>query len=193
MTELTLRLDELIEAKFHSGFTVPVHIDLSDFLEYGDDDWGLTVPLEKLCDESNAAPFLFSAADVKERRPDLSDEQALEVARTCRDDFVRDRVHLDILESTADALYPTARGKAFARVFALKLRIRERLKTMNSDEPRFRESAERLRTLLQELAGIERIVAKLPDRITGDPAAQGAVAVALDDLEAALNQEGGTS
>jgi hypothetical protein len=190
MTDITLSLDDLIEKKFPSGFCVPVHIDMSDFLEYADDDWEFTFNLDEMLVNRKAAVLTFTAADVKERRPDLTDEQAWEVARTGRDDFVRERCHLDYLECTADALFPTAKRQSLDRVYGLKFRVRERLAAAEATNPDERESTDRLHRLLHELAGIERIASKLPDRVTGDPAAQGSVAAALDDIESAITQEG---
>ncbi|VTS07982.1 hypothetical protein [Tuwongella immobilis] len=186
MTQITLELDQLIEQKYPCGFHVPVHIDLGDFLEFADDDWRFDISLEEVLADQKVAVLTFTAADVRERRPDLTEEQAWEVARIGRDDFVRERCHLDFLECTADGLFPSVKRQALDRVYRLKFSVRERLSITEGAHPESRESTDRLHQWLHELAGIERIARKLPDRITGDPAAEGAIAAALDDLESAI-------
>jgi hypothetical protein len=193
MTDITLDLAAILERKYPRGFHAPADIPIDTFLEFADDDWEHTVSLDDLLDGQRAAALTFTAADVKERRPDLTDEQAWEVARIGRDDFVRERCHLDYLECTADALFPSVKRQALDRVYGLKFRVRERLSAAEAAHPERRESTDRLREWLHELNGVERIARKLPDQIAGDPAAQGSVAAALDDLEAAITGNGGAA
>lgn len=193
MTKVTIDLATILERKYPCGFHAPADIPIDLFLEFADDDWEHTVSLDDLLDGQRAAALTFTAADVKERRPDLTDEQAWEVARTGRDDFVRERCHLDYLECTADSMFPSAKRQPLDRVCALKFRVRERLSTAEAAHLERRESTDRLREWLHELNGIERIARKLPDQVTGNPAAQGSVAAALNDLETAITSPGETA
>jgi hypothetical protein len=182
MTEITIDLADILERKYPRGFHAPADIPIDTFLEFADDDWEHRIDLAALLDDQRLAPVTFGVADVKERRPDLTDEQAWEVAQAARDDFARHRRHLDFLESTADAMFPTARRQALDRVYVLRFRLREHLDG--------HESADRVDRWERELTLIESLARKLPDRVTDDPAALGLIAAALDDLETAITNPG---
>jgi hypothetical protein len=191
MTRITIDLAAILELRYPTGFCAPANIPIETFLDYGEDHWKHDLDCVALLEEQRVAAITFGAAEVLERRPDLTEEQAWEVATIARDDFVRDRCHLDFLECTADALFPTVQRKTLDRVYRLKFHVRDRLASAEAAQPEERESTDQLHQWLHELAGIERIARKLPDQVTGDPAAHSSIAAALDDLEAVIDSKGG--
>lgn len=104
--ELTINLGDILEEKYPNGFHVPANIDVSMLLEYGDDDWSHSLNLDAVLEAENKVALIWSVDDVLARRPDLDEEQAWKVLVTARDDFLKDKCHLDFIESTANGLYP---------------------------------------------------------------------------------------
>ncbi|MGL6076745.1 MAG: hypothetical protein ACRC8S_21535 [Fimbriiglobus sp.] len=190
MTRMTIDLATILEHRYPNGFHAPADIPLDTFLEFADDDWEHSIDVFALLEEQRVAAITFGTAEVLERRPDLTGDQAWEVATIARDDFIRDRCHLDFLECTADALFPSVKRKALDRVYSLRFRLRERLGNSEAAPPDVRESGDRLQQWMHELGGIERIARKLPDQVTTDPAAYSSISAALDDLENAINNKG---
>lgn len=103
---LTLNLADILAQKYPCGFRVPAEIDIEPFLEFGDDDWDHTIDIDALLEAEDQVASLWSVSDVLERRPDLTPEQAWKVLVTARDDFAKDRCHVDFLECTANGLFP---------------------------------------------------------------------------------------
>jgi hypothetical protein len=170
MTTITLDLREILEAKLQHGFNVPVSIDVGDFLDYADDDWEEPIDLDCYLALRQEAAVVFSAKDVKRLRPHLSDEQAWEVVEITRDQT--QSMMDDFLGDVADEACPSGKRLLQQRLVRLKLRV--------TDKHRVRPEAE---TLLQELAGIQRLLGKVPDDASGNPALEGSIAATLDDLE----------
>lgn len=176
MTTITIDLAEILEAKLQHGFHVPVSIDIRDLLDYADDDWDETLDLDLLLAGRHEAALIFSATDVRRLRPHLTDDQAWEVAEVTRDQF---RHALDdFLGDVADENYPTAKRELQRRALGLK----HRLECPSPDRPEATE-------LIQQLAGVQRLITKLPDDAHGHPALEGSLAATLDDLERAFAGE----
>ncbi len=164
-TKITLDLAGILAAKLQHGFHMPVTVDIAELLEYADDDWDEELDLDDLLARDGRAALVFSADDARAARPHLTGEQAWEVTRVTRDEC-RDALG-DFLGDVADANHPTAKLILQRRLGALTARLR--------DDPRSEPP---------ELVGFRRMIERLP--AGGDPALEGFVAAALDDLEAAL-------
>jgi hypothetical protein len=170
MTTITIDLREILEAKLQHGFHVPVSIDASDFLDYADDDWDEPIDLDCYLAQRQEAAVVFSAKDVKRLRPHLSDDQAWEVVEITRDQT--QSMMDDFLSDVADEACPSGKRLLQSRLVRLKLRV--------TDQHKLNPEAERI---LQELAGIQRLLGKVPDDTKGNPALEGSIAATLDDLE----------
>lgn len=85
MTRLTIDLATIMEHRYPNGFHAPADIPIDTFLEFEDDDWEHSFDFVAMLEEQRLAAITFGVADVLERRPDLTDEQAWEVARIARE------------------------------------------------------------------------------------------------------------
>lgn len=178
MTTLTIDLADILEAKLQFGFTVPVPIDLDQLLEYADDDWEHELDLDALLADRRQAAVLLDAATIHDRHPHLTLDQAWEVVRIVRADF--EAFAEDVVDDAVHINYPTARMGLQTRLMNLRYALNGR-----TDEGGVR--------LRGELAGLERVFHKLPVFPDGaNPALEGGLAAALDDLEAA-SREGGAA
>jgi hypothetical protein len=170
MTTITVDLAEILESKFQHGLSIPVSIDVSDLLDYADDDWSESLDLDLLLAERQEAALIISAKEAKRVRPHLSDEQAWEVAQITRDQTLW--AIEDFLGDVADENYPTGKQLLQRRAAQLKARFGgSQTQPSEADE------------LLQQLAGLHRLIAKLPEDDHGNPALEGTIAATLDDIE----------
>ncbi len=120
--ELTINLGDILEEKYPNGFHLPADIDVAMLLEYGDDDWSHCLNLDAILETENKVALIWSVDDALARRPDLDEDQAWKVLITARDDFQKDKCHLDFIESTANGIYPVgglAQTLLIRRVVAL--------------------------------------------------------------------------
>jgi len=108
---LTINLGNILEEKSPHGFHVPADIDILNFLEFNDDDWCHDLQLDAILEAESMVALLWSVDDVLARRPDLDEEKAWKVLVEARDDFQREKCHLDFIESTANGLYPLASAR----------------------------------------------------------------------------------
>jgi len=104
--ELTINLGDILEEKYPNGFHVPADIDLAMLLEFGDDDWSHCVNIDAVLEAEDKVALIWSIDDVLARRPDLDEKQAWKVLVAARDDFQKEKCHLDFIEATANGLYP---------------------------------------------------------------------------------------
>lgn len=153
---LTVDLADILERKFAHGFHVPAEIEISNLLEFGDDDWEHLIDIDAMLEAENEVALIWSVSDVQCRRPDLNDEQAWKVLTTARDDFRTDSCHLDFLESTADGLYPIG-SEALNR---LRLRIEHLLKQLQSLPEPTLSAPDQFEELVQKLSAIEQTLSK---------------------------------
>jgi hypothetical protein len=105
MTKITLDVANILKRKYPGGFHAPADIDIDTFLEFADDDWEHEIDLDTLLARDGQVALLLSTEDVYARRPDLTHDQAMDVLRMSRGDFLRDGCHLDFIESTAEGMY----------------------------------------------------------------------------------------
>lgn len=177
MTTLTIDLAAILGHKLQFGFTVPVPVDVDQLLEYADDDWEHELDLEGLLAERRQAVVLLDAGTVQDRHPHLTPDQAWDVVQVVRSDF--EAFAEDAIEDAVYFNFPTARMTLQTRLLNLR----------NSLDGRTDDLGRRLK---HELAGLQRVFDKLPTTPDGtNPALEGSLAVALDDLEAAARVEGG--
>ena len=104
--QLTINLADILERKYPSGFHVPVDVDVSNLLEFGDDDWDHAIDIDAILEAEDEVALIWGVDDVHQRRPDLNEEQAWKVLETARNDFLKEACHLDFIESTANGLFP---------------------------------------------------------------------------------------
>ena len=111
-TTINLNLADLLEEKYPHGFHVPADIDLSTFLEYGDEDWTHDLDLEDLLAKKHLIGICWNVKLVLDERPDLTEEQAWKVLQACQPpleevtDHVRRTVRL-----MAREFFPEPKGK----------------------------------------------------------------------------------
>lgn len=176
MTKISLDLAQILEAKYPQGFHVPADIDLTNFLEFADDDWTEELDLDALLAEERKAAIIITAQQVKNDFPHLSDEQAWEVVEITRDqtqlaidDFIADVVHFN---------FPSTKMELHSRLMNLRYRLNGKGDATSKQ-------------LQHELSGLLRLFHKLPDTLDGNPALEGIIAATLDDIETAVNPIGG--
>lgn len=174
MTTITIDLAEILEAKFQRGFSIPVSIDIGDFLDLAEDDWSETVDLDQLLAEREEAAIIVSAQEAKRIRPHLSDQQAWEVAQSTREQT--QWMLEDLLGDVADDLYPDMKRGFQRRVAELSVRL-------SPPQPWPDEAKE----LLQQLVGLQQLINKLPEYDQRNPALEAAIRASLDDIEAVLS------
>jgi hypothetical protein len=177
MTTLTIDLADILDHKLQFGFTVPVSVDVDQLLEHADDDWEHELDLESLLAERRQAVVLLDASEVHDRHPHLTPDQAWDLVQIVRADF---EAFVD--DAIDDAVYfnfPTARMTLQTRLLNLRYSLNGRTDDLG-------------RRLTHELAGLQRVFDKLPTTPDGtNPALEGSLAVALDDLETAARVAGG--
>lgn len=119
---ITIDLADAVRLELGSDTThIPATVDIAELFEFsaiGDHE----LDLDNLLAKENKVALIWSVEDVKSRRPDLNDDQAWEILIEARDDFLRDRCHLDFIESTSEGRHP--RGEE------AKHRLRERAVTL---------------------------------------------------------------
>jgi hypothetical protein len=103
---INLNLAEILEEKYPHGFHVPADIDISNVIEFGDDDWEHPLDIDAHLEAEDKIALIWSVSDVLERRADLTMEQAWKVLTQGREQFLEGRCHLDFLEVTANQLFP---------------------------------------------------------------------------------------
>jgi len=125
---LSINLGEILEEKYPNGFHVPAYIDISAFLEFGEDDWSHGLNFDAILEAEDQVALIWSVDDVLARRPDLDEQQAWKILVAARDDYERSQCHLDFIEATANGLYPV--GEC-ARI-QLTRRVETLLKTLET-------------------------------------------------------------
>jgi hypothetical protein len=175
---LTLDLADILADKLGGGITVPVHVDADEFLESADDDWDHELDLDRLLADQRRAAVILSAADIRDRHPHLTDEQAWDVAGVVRDDL-RDMLD-DFVASVVDLNHPSAKSALEGRLFRLRHALDRR------DEPD-------AKSLSGRLSGLLDLLRKVPDTTAGNPALEGVIAATLDDFEAEAGRIGGAA
>lgn len=177
-TMLKIDLDEILEEKLQFGFTVPVPIDVSQLLEYGDDDWRYDLDLDEILASQCKAAIVISAEEVRREHPQLTQDQAWEIAQVVRDQ-TRDALE-DFIGDTVWMNYPSERMKLRDRIYKLQRVLQGR------DDAPFKKMAD-------ELQGLARLLNREDHKASDDPAICGAVAATLDDIDAVLAKEGGAA
>ncbi|WP_437191128.1 hypothetical protein [Planctomicrobium sp. SH527] len=89
---------------------------------------GFTINFNAILEAEDMVALIWSLDDVLTRRPDLDEEQAWKVLVAARDDYERNQCHLDVIEATANGLYPVG---ANARI-QLTRRVEALLRTVES-------------------------------------------------------------
>jgi hypothetical protein len=170
MTHISIDLAKLLEAKLQHGFSVPVSIDIEQFLEYADDHWDEVLDLDHLLEPRREVALIITAAQVSELCPHLSYEQAWEMAQVTRDQTA-DMLN-DLIRDVMDVNYPTPKDQLQLRV----IRLKASLKSLAQTQPRAASA-------LQQLETLRSCIERIPDRPDIDPAWIGSLAATLDDLE----------
>jgi len=175
MTTIQIDLADILEGRLQFGFSIPVPIDVSQLLEYADDDWRHDLDLEDLLSEQRKVAVIISAGDIKRNFPHLTEGQAWEIAAGIGDhmqggleDWISDAVYMD---------YPSSQMKLLQRARSLKSTLSAR-----TDDP--------ATTLLAETNGLLRLINKL-EGAPSDPALEGKIAATLDDIETSMTKKGG--
>jgi hypothetical protein len=113
-TKIEINLADILERKYPRGFHVPADIDITNFLEFADEDWQHEIDLHELLASDRRVALVYSTEDVKAVRPGLDDDQAWEILRqfaaTCKDGPTP---MLDTMRQLAEMTYPN--GKQLLR------------------------------------------------------------------------------
>lgn len=133
MTTLEINLADILEHKYPHGFHAPADIDISNFLEFADDDWSHEINIENLLGQNHLIGIIWNVRLVLDERPDLTDDQAWTVLRACQHHFeeVTDSM-LETIRHLADDKFPKPKGKAGLR--AQLAWIERRIEALPQDE-----------------------------------------------------------
>jgi len=121
-TTLEINLADILEQKYPHGFHAPADIEISNFLEFADDDWSHEIDLEQLLAEKHMIGVSWNVRLVLDERPDLTDEQAWKVLQACQPQFeeVTDAM-VQIVRDTASHFFPAPRGKDALRAYLTRI------------------------------------------------------------------------
>jgi hypothetical protein len=124
MTTVEIDLADILEQKYPHGFHVPADIDLSMFLEFGDDDWTHDVDLQSLLAKDRRIALVFDCDQVKTLRPHLDEDQAWAVLQqfeaACND---CQEPLLETIRQLADSAYPNDKAALQERITRLSQAI----------------------------------------------------------------------
>jgi len=84
MTQLTFNLRDILAKHLGRCVHAPATIDIDELLEFSCDDDQHTVDLAEALAAQRRIAIVWCTDDVREVRPDLTDDQAWEVLQTCR-------------------------------------------------------------------------------------------------------------
>jgi hypothetical protein len=132
-TTLEIDLADILENKYPHGFHAPADIDISNFLEFADDDWMHEIDIEDLLAAKRLIGVVWSVQLVLDERSDLTDDQAWTVLQKCQPHFelVTDAMR-DTIRQHTDDLFPKLKGKAALR--AQLTRIERLIEALPEDE-----------------------------------------------------------
>ncbi len=132
-TKLEINLADILEDKYPHGFHAPADIEISNFLEFADDDWMHEIDIQDLLKENRQVGLFWTVQDVIDARPDLDDERAWVVLKACRPHFdpLADLMRETIKRLSAD-LFPKPSGKAALRAYLA--RIERRIEALPEEE-----------------------------------------------------------
>ena len=154
MTTVEIDLADILEQKYPHGFHVPADIDLSMFLEFGDDDWTHDLDLKSLLAKDRRIALVFDTEDVKTLRPHLDDDQAWEVLQqfeaACED---CQEPMLETIRQLADFAYPDDKAVLRERINRLAKQVEALPDRQRSNPAAYGEAAAKLDTLEAELKG----------------------------------------
>jgi len=126
-------LADILERKYPHGFHAPADIDISNFLEFADDDWTHEVDIAELLAKDHLIGIIRDVQLVLDERPDLDGNEAWKVLQVCQSRFeqVTDEVR-QIVRQVAESLFPKPSGKAAMQ--SLLARIQGRIEALPDEE-----------------------------------------------------------
>jgi hypothetical protein len=106
MTKLTINIRDALRANLGNAIThVPCNVDVEELLDFNDLST-CDIDLHDHLAQNRMIGLIWSTADVKDRRPDLSDDQAWEVLQTCqRSHDCNYGITWETLDITAESLF----------------------------------------------------------------------------------------
>jgi hypothetical protein len=154
MTTVEIDLADILEQKYPHGFHVPADIDLSLFLEFGDDDWTHDLDLKALLAKDRRIALVFDTEQVKALRPHLDDDQAWEVLQqfeaACED---CQEPMLETIRKLADSAYPDDKAVLRERINRLAKEVEALPDRERSNPAAYGEAATKLDAIEAELKG----------------------------------------
>jgi hypothetical protein len=154
MTTVGIDLADILEQKYPHGFHVPADIDLSMFLEFGDEDWTHELDLKALLAKDRRIALMFDTEQVKTLRPHLDDDQAWEVLQqfeSACEDFQEPM--LETIRQLADFAYPNDKAILRERLNRLSRAVEALPDRERTNPAAYGETAAKLDTLETELKG----------------------------------------
>ena len=136
---------------------VHASVDVDDLFDtnYIPEEHEFDINIDEFLTENQAIGIIWDTSHVKNRRPDLTDEQAWEVLQECRNSW--DRLNDPMLETIchlAENLYPTGKEALRRRIRSLLSEV-ESLPARESDNPAaYGEVAAKLDALNSSAKGV---------------------------------------
>lgn len=106
MSTLTINIRDLLKSSLGNSIThVPCAVDLEELLDFND-IIQCTIDIQEALNANRQIAIIWSIEDVKDRRPDLSDDQAWQVLQSCqRQHDCNFGLTWETLDSAADMLF----------------------------------------------------------------------------------------
>lgn len=152
--KLEIDLADILAKKYPHGFHAPADIDISNFLEFADDDWLHEIDLHDMLADQRRVALVYSTDDVKEVRLDLDDDQAWDILQqfeaACED--CPDPMH-ETMRQLADTSFPNSKQLFRERLNRLEREI-DALPDCERDNPAaYGEAAAKVDTLETQIKG----------------------------------------